>query len=195
MSKRSWLLSPLPCSLLLAVGLTGCGPPPREEGPSVRGLLNGVEFKEDRQRLIEMGEKAFPAYEAILADQKATPEEVARVFGVLCYVQADRCRFLKHALSRLRDADWGVRLSAVHLLREIGNAANGPAVVALLSDRLEVAYAAAKTLAIIGGPRELEVMDAWLRGPSQRGDELRQHVQKCRDALKERLAKVAKKAK
>jgi hypothetical protein len=80
-------------------------------------------------------------------------------------------------------------------MRSIGSAADGPAVVALLSDRREVAYAAAKTLAIIGGTRELEAMDAWLRGPSQRDDELRQHVKLCRDELKERLDKAAKKAK
>jgi hypothetical protein len=82
-----------------------------------------------------------------------------------------------------------VRWVAVQLLEQIGTNVEGSAVVALLSDAEKlVAYAAAKTLVAIGGPRELIAMDAWLLGVSHQDDrQLRLHVKKCRDRLAERL--------
>lgn len=143
-----------------------------------------------RQYLIHMGEKAFPAYEAILSDPKAYDVEVCGVFGIIYEVKGDCRRFIKYALARFMDSDYGVRRCAVWILGAIGSAAEASPVVALLSDEEKiVAYAAAKTLVAIGGPNEVVAMDVWLRGVSHRDDrELREHVQKCRDALKKRLS-------
>jgi hypothetical protein len=93
------------------------------DAAQVRLVFHVMDFdarqEKERQQLIEAGEKAFPAYEAILSDPKATPQEVGGVFFLLHDVEADRRRFLKHAVSRLTDRGFGVRLNAVHLLREI----------------------------------------------------------------------------
>lgn len=104
-------------------------------------------------------------------------------------LKGDRRRFLKHAIARLADEQAMMRLNAVTLLSSIGSPAEASLMVASLSDEYKpVAYAAAKTLATIGGPNEMVAMDVWLRGVSHRDDrQLREHVQKCRDALKKRL--------
>jgi hypothetical protein len=141
--------------------------------------------------LISMGEKVFPAYEAILSDPKSPPVEIAMVFLVMGYVEADRRQFLKHAMARLTSTDSASRRNAVILMKEIGGAAaeaSSP-VVALLSDKEEgIVMKAAETLAAIGAPNEVVAMEVWLRGVSHRDDaDLRTHVQKCRDELKKRL--------
>ena len=162
----------------------------------VRSVFRVKDYDEraekNRQYLIRMGEKVFPAYEVILSDSKSDSMEVCGVFGVIYDVKVDRRRFLKHAISRFTDADYGIRWAAVWLLKEIGSPAEASPVVALLSDEhTEVAYAAAKALAAVGGPNEVVAMDVWLRGVSHREDrQLREHVQKCRDELKKRLDKV-----
>lgn len=159
----------------------------------VRQVCHVIDYDErqeqERQHLIRMGEKIFPAYEAILKDPKADAMEVSGVLSLIGHVNADRSRFLKYTLSRLTDPSSRVRMAAVILLRRIGSPTEASPVIALLSDRdISLVYAAAKTLAAIGGPNELGEMDEWLRSDSQRNDpELREHVQKCRDELKRRL--------
>ncbi|MHB1423597.1 MAG: HEAT repeat domain-containing protein [Gemmataceae bacterium] len=144
---------------------------------------------ENTQYLLHIGEKAFPAYEAILADQKATPDEVSRVFYVLDEIEADRRCFLKHTVARLTDTHFATRLNAVILLGNIGSPAEASPVVALLSDkRVEVVSRAAWALADIGGPNEVVAMDVWLRGVSFRDSAgLRKFVQEHRNKLKKRL--------
>ena len=163
-------------------------PPTKQK---VVDLLRGNDFA-GCSELVEMGEKAFPIYEAILADPKADDGDVGRLLLVIGEVKADRRRFIKYAVSRLTDAKFGVRLNAVLLLEDIGTVAEASPVVALLSDeRVEIVYAAAKTLAAIGGPNEVVAMDVWLHVVSRRDDtNLRKRVQKCRDALKKRLDKA-----
>lgn len=160
----------------------------------VRGALSAIDqdkkAKKQWHYLISVEERAFPAYEAILSDPRASYLEVANVFGILCNVKADRRCFIRHVFYRFTDSDYGVRSSALRLLERIGSPAESSPVIALLSDEhTEVGYAAAKTLAAIGGPNEVVAMDVWLRGITYREDrQLREHVQKCRDALKKRLA-------
>jgi hypothetical protein len=151
-------------------------------------LLRGNDF-DGYQELVNMGAKAFPIYEEILTDPNADDGDVGRVLLVIGNVKTDRRRFIKRAVSRLTDRDFGVRLNAVLLLKDIGSPAETSPVVALLSDkRVEIIYAAAKTLAAIGGPNEVVAMEVWLRGASDRDDpKLLRHVRKCRDALKKRL--------
>jgi hypothetical protein len=172
-------------ALALDGGAISMPPPTKQE---VVDLLRGNDFAGCAE-LVEMGEKAFPIYEAILADPKADDGDVGRVLLVIGEVKADRRRFIKYAVSRLTDAKFGVRLNAVLLLKDIGTVAEASPVVALLSDeRVEIVYAAAKTLTAIGGPNELVAMDVWFQGVSRRDDtDLRKRVQKCRDALKKRL--------
>lgn len=158
----------------------------------VKCLVAGVKderLEKQREYLIRMGEKAFPAYEAILSDPKSESVEVCGVFGLIYHVKGDRRRFREYALARFTDSDYGVRRTAVWILGSIGSQAEASPVVALLSDdHTIVAYAAATTLAAIGGPNEVVAMDLWLRGVSYRDDaQLRQHVEKCRDDLKKRL--------
>ena len=142
--------------------------------------------EKQRQYLIRMGEKAFPAYEAILSDPKSPHYEVCGVLVLLRDVKADRRCFLKHAISRLTDAQDGVRLCAVTLLEYIGTTVEASPVVALLSDEdTSIVYATARTLAAIGGSNEVVAMDIWLRGARYRYDaDIRKHVQKCRDELR-----------
>jgi hypothetical protein len=102
----------------------------------VAGKVNGVrillkwecrdpdENKDPQARLIRMGAGAFPAYEDILNDPKATPTEVSRILYLVCKVKADRRRFLVHALQRLADSSKSVRRDAVQLLAEIGTSAD-----------------------------------------------------------------------
>ena len=184
-------------------GRTDKEPPTDKESPfdvkDVRQVRNTLRVKDydktqemQRRYLIRMGEKAFPAYEAILSDPKSESYEVEGVFGVLVNVDADRRHFIKYAISRFMDTDYGVRWAAVGLLERIGSPAEASPVVALLSDvHTEVVYAAAKTLAAVGGPNEVVAIDVWLRGVSYREDrQLREHVQKRRDELKKRLDKA-----
>lgn len=183
---------------------SGKEPPPLDEKlvKYVRSLsyLPDYDAKVEKQirQLVEMGEKVFPAYEAILADTKSRSHEVASVLSLLREVKADRRGFRKYAVARLADARDGVVLNAVQLLEVIGGPAEASPLVALLSDRdLTNSFAAAKALAAIGGPNEVVAMDVWLRGDSHRGDrQLREDVQKYRDDLKKCLdAKKARKKK
>ncbi|HEY7153802.1 MAG TPA: hypothetical protein VH575_07565 [Gemmataceae bacterium] len=195
MGYRSRLLL-LPCLTILACNSGANVTEPAidvQDVKHLRGLFHVKDYDErvakERQQLIEMGEKAFPAYEAILSDPESDSYEIGGVLGVLCEVKADRRRFLNHAVSRLTDIDSSVRHNAVILLKQIGSAGEASPVVALLSDKDKVVvHYAAKTLTAIGGSNEVVAMDVWLRGVSHRGDgDLRKHVQKCRDALKKRL--------
>ncbi len=172
--------------------------PPNATDTNVRELLNGREFKEERQQLIDMAERACPAFDFVFSDPKANSHEIARVFGVLAQVRVDRRQFLDHAIVGLAHSDASVRWAAVRLLEDIGSSDEASPVVALLSDGEKVAdkviaYAAAKTLSVIGGRREVTAMDAWLLGSAHRDDQhLRAHVKKCREELDKRLKAAAK---
>lgn len=170
------------------------GPPTAD---AVRGLLGGKEGIEEREELIKMGVAAFPAYEEILADPTSRGPSVARLFYILGQIKQDRRRFLPHAVKRLADQHPAVRGSAVELLGQIGTTGDASPVVALLSDaHAPVVHAAAKTLAAIGGEREVVAMDIWLLGPTRRDDgDLRRHVTQCRDQLRKRLDEARRKDK
>jgi hypothetical protein len=143
------------------------------------------------KHLNELGSnKVFAAFEAILTKPKKSGD-VPNVLEVLRQLKGDRRRFIEYAVRALADSNEEVRYLAVELLGDIGTIAEASPVVALLSDDCERAVtSAARMLAVIGGPRELQALDVWLLGPSHRGDgELRKRVQQCRDDLKKRLDK------
>ena len=160
----------------------------------MRRLLSGIEFKEQPPALIKMGDKAFPAYAVILADPKSKPQHISRAMGIIAIVPGDRSRFVEPAVQLLGHHDWLIRLSAAQLVGKIGNVRDVAPVVALLADeKWEVSFAAAKTLAAIGDRRTLTALDVWLNSGKNRDDaELRKHVAKYRDELKQRLAEKKK---
>jgi HEAT repeat protein len=157
----------------------------------VREILSMVEPKEHAEELVRLGEQAFPSYEKVLTDPKSHHSEVTRVFSVLRFVQADRRRFVEHAVRRLSDSHVGVRRSAVQLLGQIGGRGDASPIVALLWDEDRTAvYAAVEALSAIGGAREGSALDIWLRSGSRRDDAaLRNHVQHTRDALRRKVEK------
>jgi HEAT repeat protein len=85
----------------------------------------------------------------------------------------------------------GVRFRALRLLAEIGSEHDTAAVIPLLSDTDSlIRYTASETLAKIGGRRDLEAMDAWLKNgknPRPKDTDYPLHVKKCRDELEKRL--------
>jgi hypothetical protein len=166
-----------------------------EQAEKIRGMLRSFEFnRKNYGILVGMGAKAFPAYEAILADPKTDPDSVGCIFTVLESVDADRGRFVDPAVRWLANPNWEARVYIVRCLGKIGSSREVAPVVALLADeRPSVAFAAATTLVAIGDRRALAAMDIWLNSGSNRGDKaLREHVAKCRDELKQRLEKEKK---
>jgi HEAT repeat protein len=143
-----------------------------------------------------MGEAAFPALEAIIADPKSRSEQVACALIVVRDAKGDRRRFVEPTVQRLADSTSDVRRYAVLALAMIGSDRDTAPVVALLSDEdVSVVYAAAKTLAAIGGRRDVVAMDVWLKtGNHREARGLRKDVKECRDALQKRLDEAAKNA-
>jgi HEAT repeat protein len=143
-----------------------------------------------KYKLLELGPKAFPVYEKLLADPKTNSGQVSRIFSVLREVPGDRSRFLETAIKNLTSPSFSVRYSAIRLLGAIGSHRDTAPIVASLYDKdIGIISAAAETLAEIGGRRELVAFDVWLRASKARGigkpliDMLRKH----RDALEFRL--------
>jgi hypothetical protein len=144
-----------------------------------------------RPRLLAMGDKMFPTYEKILATVQIRHEAKERIFLLIGEVKADRRQFIEPALNHLGSQNLPVKIAALELLAKIGTPAEAAAVVALLSSRdPKIASAAATTLVALGGPRELIAMDVWLNGGDHPNNvELRLHVKKSREALKQKLDK------
>lgn len=195
MQRHSNLLLLAYFTLLTFVGDAIAADPPFDvrDVKKVRSVLLSwpdFEWSKEYQYLWRVGEKVFPAYESILSDPKASGAyEAASMFNMLCYVEADRRCFIKHARDRLKDEKLYVRHSAVDLLRRIGSSSEASPLVALLSDeRWEIAHAAARALADIGGPNEVTAMEVWFRGVAHRDESgIRQYVQKQCNKLKKRL--------
>ena len=153
-------------------------------------LRSGEE--EHKKMLIKLGDRLFPAYERLLTDRIKNAQAIEGAFYVLCYVKADRSRFVEPAVKLLAFPASSTRRMSLHLLMEIGGVREASPVVALLSDR-DVVFTAATALAAIGGPRELVAFDVWLMtSPLREIVDIRQHVAKCRAELKQRLEKQKK---
>lgn len=193
--RFAWPLSAL--ALMLSAGVAPSAPS-AEEVAAVRELVGSWSDAKARDaaldKLHRLGEKgAFPAFEAILADPKSA-DEIANVLDALRQMKGDRGRFVTPAVRALAHSQLKVRVGAAELLGQIGSPKEASPLVALLSDADEAAVsAAARTLAAVGGPRELVAMDAWLLGVSHKDNRaLRDRVTGFRDDLKARLDKAAK---
>src|SRR5262249_19781688 len=165
-------------------------PEPAAEIPSVETVrellylsLGGcalVDTSREVTALRQLGVRAFPAYEVVLADRRSHPNEVTQACRFIMEIQTDRRRFVPLAVRRLSAADgmisedleiaadergWAywrtrVRWGAVGLLGAIGDERDAAHLVPLLSEEESVLrYAAASALADLGGWPELEAMD------------------------------------
>ena len=190
-----------PSSKFIAILLAGGALDPyaaRDDPPSaptveyVRKILDSDAETQWRlkYRQLELGTKAFPSYEKLLADPKTSTNQVARIFSVLREVPGDRSRFVETAVKSLTSPAPYLRDSAVRLLGAIGSRRDtAPIVASLYDNEIVVISAAAETLVELGGQRELVAFDVWLRAAKARGvgkpliDMLRKH----RDALEFRL--------
>lgn len=173
---------------------------------TIRKMIMAADVR-DVADVIALGEKAFPAYERILADPKVGSFTVVRIFGILASVKmkGDRSQFLERAVAELASRDGLVRWSAVGLLAKIGSERDTPPIIALLSDEdFTTGIVAAAAVQAIGGPRDLVALDTWLRANSDKRytpkyrkqyEILREYVTKSRDELKQRLDKEKEKAK
>ncbi len=204
--RRSWSTLIFVCC---SAGLLTCGPaapghaqppaaPPAPTVEYVREILgtNADERWRDAPKLIALGAKAFPAYEVILADPKAHPTEIVRVFSVIGQINGDRSRFVEPAVQKLLSPSEIVRINAVILVGKIGSEREASPVVALLFDEdIVVVNFAAEVLSRIGGRRELLAMDAWLRAAQARkfGPEYLRVIRQHRDALQKRLDEADRK--
>lgn len=169
------------------------------ETPSVEDVCRLLSCDLDaKAKLAQMGDKAFPAFETILADATAEPRLVAAVLLVVRDVKADRRRFIEPAVRALAHQSSNVRSKALQLLAQIGTAREAPPVVALLNEgdneyaTIGIAFNAARTLVAIGGPSELRAMDVWLVGAANPRFPIRTFVKTQRDLLEKRLTEAAK---
>lgn len=118
---------------------------------------------------LELGEgvKLFPLYREVLEDPKRDGRSVRAVMSILWHLAQDEKlrpevakQFGGLTLRHLAGKDYMVHISALGLLRVIGGERDTAAVAPLLlAEMREARYAAAKTLAAIGGPRDVLVLD------------------------------------
>jgi hypothetical protein len=186
-------------------------PPPREQSwlhpeaartraallEEARGLAQPIcatspgSVQRHYQSILERAEPLRVAFEEILADPESDPVTVGCAFSVIRTAKLRGQRFCDLAVSRLRDESDLVREAAVAYLGHHGSPWEARHIASLLSDRDPgVRRNAARTLARIGGYRELEAMDAWLKvgkNPNPRDGDYLILVKKCRGELEQRL--------
>lgn len=153
----------------------------------IRQMLMSVEFKGDAIKLISFDTRLFPIYMKILNDSESNVIERGRIFNILSRLKSDRSQFLGQAVHALSD-DY-VRHPALDLIAQIGGESESAPVTAVLFDPNEpVSRAAATTLSAIGGRNSIVAFDVWLAvSPKRNIRDLRQHIFKCREALKHRF--------
>jgi hypothetical protein len=168
------------------------------EPGEVLSLLNGQEFKTNRQLLVSKGKGAFDAFDRLLKSKTLNNVQTARVFIVLKEVDADRSMFIEHAVSNFSNSDSMVRMRAVELLSVIGTSKDTAGLHVLLSDKVTtVGYNAANAMKQIGEKIDLLAFDIWLNATNHKFEslekqndhnELVRHVKKCKDDLVKKLA-------
>ena len=182
--------------VLLALGLMLAAPPAGDGiDPTFRrrvaNMLDGDEYKRDE--LIQGNKIYYSVFLDLLSADKTDPMIKGRIMNVLAECPGDKKQFLQPALRYLSDTEWVVRHQAVLLIPHVGDREHSAAVTALLFDPDHtIVFAAAKSLALIGGPPEVVAFDIWLaREGKVRHAVLRNHVAEQRDQLKARLDKAA----
>lgn len=190
-------------------GYPGGKEPLPETTDQLCNWLQGAEG-EDLNLLAREGEKLYPRYQEVLDDPKRGDRSTSCVLSILWRVAQDAKlrpevskQFLGPALRHLGDEDHGVRISALGLLQVIGGERDtAPVAVMLLAERTEVRYAAAKTLAGIGGPADVVALDLVIKNADRYFDKEGKrllpaeydvkHFEKCKAELEARLKKQEK---
>ena len=180
---------------------SGCG------SYGIVGELSANELK-----VLRWGARAFPAYQAILADPASDVFDVVGVCIAIHSVKVDRRQFVHLLIRRVTDPDAlvhpgayregfeidvrtaiscrnHVRRSAIELLGEIGSEAETKHIREFLwHEDAGVQYAVLSTLGGIGCKHDLDAVNAWLCNPQPlRPNEFIRRVQKCRDEIDARL--------
>lgn len=161
--------------------------PPTES--QVRNYLRFDDFRPIRPWLTLFGDNLFGVYESILKDSECDQISMSRIFVLVREAKGDRQRFVEYAVRGLSRDRLPTRLMAVKLLARIGGQGECPPVVALLADDdFGIVWAAADTLAAIGGPREINAIDVFLVVQKKRlAPDLRKHIEDCRDSMEKRI--------
>lgn len=182
-------------------------PTPVDELPTseVANILQSSEPSRQFDEIVKLGAVMFPKFETILDSPAYHTRAKYMTFKALSKMECDTSPFHDRAVAALGDGDSGVRRCAVEFLAKSGGQAEcGPLTVLLLDDSTETRYAAAKALAAIGGKREVATFDLILanaprymtaEGKPMLTEHNLKHLERCRDALKERLKKQDEKAK
>lgn len=146
-----------------------------------------------QEELLQLGERAFPIYEAILADPKSDDRQVFLTCKAIERVRVDRRQFIPLAVKRLTAEDamyvpeeghqrhdvkvrlarrvydllneraWA-RCTVIRLISEIGDEREATVIAPFLTNGADsVRYAAARAVMIIGTHRELDALNACLK--------------------------------
>lgn len=154
-------------------------------------LASDSAFRVSPNDLVRWGAAAFSAYKTLLDDPTTSPVEICRIFTVLRTLKdVDRSQFVDYATRSLADGDWAVRADAVLLLQTIGSERDTAPIIALImDDRPEVYIAAVKTVAVIGGTKDVVAMEIVIRYGEKQGwgQEMLKMLREQRDVLKKRL--------
>lgn len=141
------------------------------------------------RELLRRGDKEFPAYEAIFRDKEASPMQIAGAMSMVATVKGDRRRFHAYALRYLSHDAPEVRRGALYLLEKIGTEKDTPKLYPLMKDPgMRVRYTVPKTIAAIGGRRDLDKLNRMLQANTfEDGAHYRAKFETHRDAMKARL--------
>ncbi len=169
-----------------------------------------------QEKLLQHGEKAFPVYEAILADPDTDERMVSLTCAAIERIKVDRRRFVPLLVKRITAGDamyvpeWQFRAQVdsreeqarqrsrmeshtrdelANLLVEIGDERDAAALAPYLIHQSEsLRRVAARVLCAFGNHSHLDTMNMLLKHAIDRAgaDEL-QHLTQCRDALAKRL--------
>jgi len=160
----------------------------------ISGCVSGCGYTISRNvsRLARLGERAFPAYDTILADPESEPDHVTMACCLIRSVQADRRRFVPIAVRRVTDPGAGISPEALALSlarprqyyqprgQTTVPAVIGKCVHMLINTRESVRESAIKLLGEIGDDRDANALVPCLS--SDRGE--------VRHAAADSLAKI-----
>lgn len=163
-------------------------------------LIKGYWDVQGAEQLVALGARLLPAFEEILNDPTIPENEQRTVLAFLIEIECDRTRFLGHAVQRLDSKSGDLRRTAVAFIGEAGSQRDASLVTVLLLDRdTTVRLEAARTLAKIGGEREVVVFELILKNANRYEEDGKlilnnfdiEDFEKYRDELKARLKKQA----
>lgn len=155
----------------------------RELLQNPRGLI------EPDAPLVKAGERAFDAYEQLLADSETDGTVIGHIYLVLTVVKGDRSRFRGFAVGHLGHPYEFAHRAALLILAEIGKQEDcGPIVALIWARNGALSGEAATTLAAIGGRGEMIAIDIWLQTPPHKvNDNGLKHMRECRGRIQARL--------